>query len=111
MATMKRLLEQFEYFEDEVFEPSAPKASTTARAGAPRVEMSREQFDAMLGLMDPDGDSREGSYEFMRAMLGLPSSASADDALGNVDPTAEVDPDAYIDERVGSNPELALEAK
>ena len=111
MATMKRLLEQFEYFDDEVFEPDAPQASTTTKTSAPRTEMSRQQFDAMLGLTDPNGDSRDGSYEFMRAMLGLPSEASSNDALGNVDPTAEIDPDAYIDERVGSNPELALEAK
>ena len=85
MATMKRLLERFEYFDDDAFEPSAPQPPATEEVGA-SPELSREQFDALVGLMDPAGDSREGSYEFMRAMLGLPSSASADDALGNIDP-------------------------
>ena len=109
MGQMKRLLEDFEYFEDYVEEPTAThQAPATTR---PSADMSREQFHALLNLMAPGRNSDEGSYEFMRAMLGLPSMASPDDALGNVDHSAVVDPDAYVDDRVGSNPGHSLEAK
>jgi hypothetical protein len=110
MASMKRLLEQFAYFEDEETGPvETPRAVDEPRVGAPAL--TQEQLDDLLRRLDPLGDTHSSSYEVVQALLGLPAPVSAGDALANVAPGVEVDPDAYIDERAGSNPEAALDAK
>ena len=109
MASMKRLLEQFAYFEDEPEPVAPPRAVAPQTTGTDPI--THEQLDDLLRRLDPLGDAHTSSYEVVHAMLGLSTPVAPEDALANVAPGVEVDPDAYVDERDGSNPELALEAK